>query len=204
MGFYINKTIGKSFDPAPTATYCFSHSLLDCLLLHSASLRDAWSRAIEAGFEKSEISGRTSHINTFFHTAIRGDFTGFANPASAAVATSQAACSWLVPLNKKYETSASSWNRNELHSFNPARANEFLTFGVDLRSASPRDWNEELQLARELPVGSFSERLERARVLYKIQHDFAEASLAAVNAIANGHIEAMNTSEPTASAIYLW
>lgn len=203
MGFYINKTRGTSFDPSPTTEYCYSHSLLDCLLQSSEALRNAWTRAIEASFEKAKLSGRTSHISSLFHTAIRGDFSGFSDAAAAFSATFQASCSWLVPVNKKYQTT-SSWNHNDLHTFNHSRANEFQSFGVDMRSAAPRDWNEELQLARELPVTTFPERMERARVIYKIQHDFAEASVAAIQAIAEGHIESMNPAEAKASRIYLW
>ncbi len=45
-GFYVNKTVemeGKrKFDPSPASNPCFSHELLDCLLLRSKSLRYAW------------------------------------------------------------------------------------------------------------------------------------------------------------------
>ena len=56
-GFYINRTTGSSntisgghsndyrFDPTPAADPCFSHSLLDCLLLKSKALRAAWVSA---------------------------------------------------------------------------------------------------------------------------------------------------------------
>ena len=43
-GFYVNRSSGDDikFDPAPAAQPCFSHELLDCLLMKSPSLRHAW------------------------------------------------------------------------------------------------------------------------------------------------------------------
>ncbi len=49
-GFYVNKSSGSSedgsksmkFDPTPAPQPCFSHTLLDCLLLKSPALRIAW------------------------------------------------------------------------------------------------------------------------------------------------------------------
>ena len=51
-GFYINRSItvndgallDYSFDPRPAEEPCFSHTLLDCLLLHSKSFRLSWVR----------------------------------------------------------------------------------------------------------------------------------------------------------------
>jgi hypothetical protein len=37
------------------------------------------------------------------------------------------------------------------------------SFGVDIRSGTLRDWNEELQSAREMAVTDLQERIERAR-----------------------------------------
>ena len=36
-------------------------------------------------------------------------------------------------------------------------------YGMDVRGGGLRDWNEELQTARELSVVTFGERIERAR-----------------------------------------
>ena len=45
-GFYVNRSNGSGrsmkFDPTPATQPCFSHELLDCLLLKSAALRKAW------------------------------------------------------------------------------------------------------------------------------------------------------------------
>ena len=44
IGFYINRSSFSKFDPKPTSDPCFSHTLLDCLLKYSTSLRCAWVR----------------------------------------------------------------------------------------------------------------------------------------------------------------
>lgn len=48
-GFYVNKTSSYSqgkmlFDPSPSEIHCYSHSLLDCILLRSENFRKAWVR----------------------------------------------------------------------------------------------------------------------------------------------------------------
>lgn len=41
-GFYLNQSAGTKFDPSPAKDPCFSHTLLDCVLKHSKSFRNAW------------------------------------------------------------------------------------------------------------------------------------------------------------------
>lgn len=59
----------------------------------------------------------------------------------------------------------STWDHEKMHEWNAARAEEELTqtFGMDVRGGGLRDWNEELQSAREMPVETLPERIERAR-----------------------------------------
>ena len=79
--------------------------------------------------------------------------------------------SWLVPLPSKKlgdvkGPSRNTWEHDALHSYDAGRAEEELTntYGMDVRSGGGlRDWNEELQTAREMGVETFGERIERAR-----------------------------------------
>ena len=52
-----------------------------------------------------------------------------------------------------------------MHQYNLTRTEDELcnTFGVDVRAGAVRDWNEELQSAREMPTTTQQERIERAR-----------------------------------------
>lgn len=217
MGFYVNKsntsTEKRVFDPSPATLPCFSHTLLDCLLQASPAIQAAWTTALEAAKERAEVIGQlnNSHIVSLFPIATRGDVDGFKTASAALRATRQAldasliTPSWLVPVPRKFMSSEESWNRNNMHSFNPSRAEDDLhnTFGVDVRNGAIRDWNEELQLAREMPTASLPERIERARLIHKVMTEFGEASLLGVKAIVEGQIAPMNPNEGTRSQVYL-
>lgn len=80
---------------------------------------------------------------------------------------------WLVSLPSVIEGDLigprrSTWDHDKLHSWDTTRAEEELTsvYGMDIRGGGLRDWNEELQTARELPVKTIGERTERARSVY--------------------------------------
>ena len=65
-------------------------------------------------------------------------------------------------LGKKLET----YNHSSIHEYSTNRVeNELLNnmYGMDIRGGGLRDWNEELQVARELSIDTFGERVDRAR-----------------------------------------
>lgn len=67
-----------------------------------------------------------------------------------------------IMLGKKLET----YNHSTLHEYSINRLeNELMNnmYGMDIRGGGLRDWNEELQVARELSVDTFGERVDRAR-----------------------------------------
>ena len=175
-GFYVNRSSSRGgvyvFDPSPAAKPCFSHELLDCMLQYSESFRSAWEAAIAASKERAELMAtlnKDGPFSSLFRVAVRGDFKGYKNSRTASAAEGIDALlqcpPWLVPIPKIHQTTEDSWNRNSFHSYNPARTEDELSnsFGVDIRSGAVRDWNEELQSAREMPVGLLQERIERAR-----------------------------------------
>lgn len=128
-------------------------------------------------------------------------------------AAASARPAWLVPLpsrvlgdfvGPKIET----WDHGRMHRRDDDRAEQerdrgTMTFGTDLRGGGPRDWNEELQTAREMPQEEFGERIERARLVHKVLTDFGDAALAGVKAILDGYILPMNPNEPLRSHVYL-
>jgi protein TIF31 len=80
---------------------------------------------------------------------------------------------WLVSLPSVLDgdligSRLSTWDHDKLHSWDTYRAEEELTsvYGMDIRGGGLRDWNEELQTARELPVETIGERTERARSVH--------------------------------------
>ena len=175
-GFYVNRSISKNgnhkFDPSPAAKPCFSHELLDCLLQCSDSFLAEWKEALVASKERAEFMTKLNEDGPFsslFRVAIRGDFSGYKKPTTAAASEGIDALiqnpSWLVPIPKVESIAEESWTRNCVHAFNPAKSEEDFSssFGVDLRNGAARDWNEELQGAREMAVTTLQERIERAR-----------------------------------------
>ena len=219
-GFYVNNCItggnrAPRFDPSPSLNPCFSHSLLDCLLEASGSFRDSWSVALEVSKERSTLIKRLNKypVLSLFRTTARGDFGGFTTAAGASAAVQMqldatlTTPSWLVPRPHVYPGADNddAWTGNQFHSYNPNRTEEDITntFGIDLRNGGIRDWNEELQLAREMPVTSLNERIERARLLHKVLTEFGEASLLGVKAIVDGHIAPMNPNESARSQVFL-
>jgi protein TIF31 len=174
-GFYVNESSfseGKPmFDPKPAAEPCFSHTLLDCLLQASPSFRSAWSNALAATKERAKLTqaAGASALQSLHRVAVRGDFEGFQSPRTVSLAQGLDAVvhrpSWLVPLPKAAEGERDSWTHNALHDYSPARMEDDLSnlFGMDIRSGALRDWNEELQSARDLPTENTQQRLERAQ-----------------------------------------
>jgi hypothetical protein len=176
MGFYVNQSVStgnnKVFNPSPAKKPCFSHELLDCLLQHSTAMQEAWAQATSASKRRTELMSKINEDGPFFsyfRVAVRGDFPGYSKVSVASAAEGIDSLiqnpSWLVPIPKAETDAPDSWNRNASHVYNTTRTEEELSnsFGVDVRNGALRDWNEELQVAREMPTQTLHERIERAR-----------------------------------------
>ena len=173
-GFYVNRSsLEAGFDPSPANKPCFSHELLDCLLQCSPSIAEAWTDALAASKERGGLMAKLNLEGPYaslFRVAIRGDFSGYSKPSTASASEGIDALiqspSWLVPIPKiTSESKKGAWKRNNEHRHSLSRTEEDMSnaFGVDIRSGTVRDWNEELQSAREMPIVSLQERIERAR-----------------------------------------
>ena len=215
-GFYVNKSVtgdAEIFDPSPASKPCFSHELLDCLIAASPAIGTAWSSAISATKERYALElkfNSEKSATSLFFAAVRGDYPGFQSTALASEAISRGfdrkmiTPSWLVPTVKGVNGHVSGQhNCFSTYSENRSDSEWTNTHGVDVRSGSMRDWNEEVQQARELPTGTILERIERARHMHKIMTEFGEASLRAVKAIAEGQLMAMNPMEPARCQVFL-
>ena len=174
-GFYVNRSTivngVHKFDPSPAAKPCFSHELLDCLLQASPSVRSAWETALVASKERAEVTASSSRENALFalhRVAVRGNYGGFQNSFTASASQGIDSIvfrpSWLVPVPRDIDGN-DAWSHNSLHEYSPSRTEADISnsFGLDIRSGAVRDWNEELQSAREMPVSNLQERIDRAR-----------------------------------------
>ncbi|XP_047447162.1 clustered mitochondria protein homolog [Mugil cephalus] len=71
--------------------------------------------------------------------------------------------------------------------------NTFSRLGVDEQIATQApDWNEELQAARDLPVGSLEERLQRDKALLQINSAFVRAVMRGAENVVDGLVESVN------------
>ena len=193
LGFYVNKTTtgnGTMFDPTPSASEpCYSHSLLDCLLQKSKVLRESWGTALRASAKRSELLKRVSLSEDAFAQLYRpavslwwnnnsgtslGSGVGFSSPSTFTSRLDGITLrpSWLVPLPRTSGGNngrvAETWRSfHNLHKWSVMRCEEELTqlYGMDVRGGGTRDWNEELQGARDMSVETLEERLERARLV---------------------------------------
>ncbi|EPY49490.1 translation initiation factor eIF3 alpha subunit [Schizosaccharomyces cryophilus OY26] len=66
-----------------------------------------------------------------------------------------------------------------------------------------RDWNEEIQSAREMAHESIQDRVLRERLLMKTLQDFTEVSVQGAIEIVNGNIPSLNPLEPEGSRMYV-
>ena len=216
MGFFVNKSSSgdgnKKFDPSPATKHCFSHELLDCLLKYSDAFSESWVQTLDASKLRGELMAKINEdgpFSSFFRVAIRGDLPGYSKPSVASASEGIDSLiqnpSWLVPIPLAELEAEDSWKRNCEHDFNYTTTEEEFSnsFGVDVRAGALRDWNEELQVAREMPVASLQERIERARMMNKVLNDFGEAALLGVKGISDGMVTPMNPNEATRSQVYL-
>mmetsp|Transcript_25034 Transcript_25034/g.47482 ORF Transcript_25034/g.47482 Transcript_25034/m.47482 type:complete len:1631 (-) Transcript_25034:133-5025(-) len=232
LGFYINRSTSSRFDPTPAKDPCYSHALLDCLLQKSKQLRFAWLDALSASKERAELLRTKSLTEDSFASLFRPAISGFSNNSSGSgsgggimipapsmftprVDSILVRPPWIVNMPFANDVDASksnmdgkklsTWDHEKMHEWNAARAEEELTqtFGMDVRGGGLRDWNEELQSAREMPVETLPERIERARLIHKVMSDFGDAALAGVKSIFDGYITPMNPNEPTRAHVFL-
>jgi protein TIF31 len=150
-GFHVNKSTATRFDPTPVSGKpCHSHALLDCLLQASPDyFGGKWNKSLESAQERLFLTTGDSPLQALHRVAVQRN-----SPRGLDVALFRP--SWLVPAVEN------NWPAVKDHAPLPLEQ-DYPTFGLDLTTGVSRDWNEELQSAREMPIASIQERLERAR-----------------------------------------
>jgi len=231
LGFYVSRSTGERYDPRPVVgkgdnSCCFSHSLLDCLLLRSKSLRTAWAAAIQASQRRADYLTSlppdsndifaalhrqitSPHLSSFGNDAMNGlllPTVGVRNQIEAMRAYPRidhlvTRPGWLVPAPPGDHRAS----LDSLHGGSGPRNELDLQDGHGLDpKMGQRDWNEDLQQAREMRRDSFMERMDRARMMHKVQTEYGDACLNGVRAIIDGHLHPMNPNESPRNQIYLY
>ncbi|EPX75150.1 translation initiation factor eIF3 alpha subunit [Schizosaccharomyces octosporus yFS286] len=91
-----------------------------------------------------------------------------------------------------------SRNRPDLTKTQETQLNPYIENQGNLR-----DWNEEIQSAREMAHESIQDRVLRERLLVKTLQDFTEVSVQGAVDIVNGNIPPLNPLEPEGSRMYV-
>ena len=100
--------------------------------------------------ERVQYLSKISRLSTPFETLARNSIGGKTSIDSAIFRPS-----WLVPMG----------HDNDSYEYDVHRLEADLggMFGIDLRGGPLRDWNEEIQSAREMSKSTQRERIDRAR-----------------------------------------
>ena len=72
-----------------------------------------------------------------------------------------------------------------------------------IESVNLRDFNEDLQLARELPRGTVPDRIQRDRRLQRVYTDFLEVAVQGAMNVVNGNLTPLNPFDPKKAHMFL-
>jgi protein TIF31 len=208
-GFYINKSTRHSFDPSPALNSHFSHELFPLLCKACPTLQMAWS-----SFENinrdiiNDNQGALDDIATLFSQGRQDILTK--------------RIQWnIVPVNLFKNRNGST---APLHKYDINRAQEDLcdSFGIYLSiyqsiyliyniniigmedKGAPREWNEEIQSIRSLPVVTTQDKIMKTKYAYKLSSEFSEACKNISVAISDGHISPINPMEHEQTHVYVY
>ncbi|XP_069788946.1 clustered mitochondria protein homolog isoform X2 [Narcine bancroftii] len=101
--------------------------------------------------------------------------------------------SWIVP--------------HKPHTIDFARAEDTFTSKLcqeEHISGQLRDWNEELQLTREMPCQDLMQRLLKEQTFFKVNRDFVAAAIYGAMAVVDGNIMAINPGEYIKMQMFIW
>ncbi|PFX18364.1 Clustered mitochondria protein-like [Stylophora pistillata] len=93
------------------------------------------------------------------------------------------------------------------HTSDTLRAEDAAAVRIGYEEHMPgqlRDWNEELQSARELPKETMQQRLLRDRAIFKITSDFVSAATRGAMAVVDGNVMAINPGEDEKKRMFIW
>lgn len=109
----------------------------------------------------------------------------------------------LFKYGTKWLTLPSELNE-QTHEWNLNRNENFLLNLHGLDPNTMREWNEELQICRDLPRVDFFNRLNRDKSLIKSHADFVEAAVEGAKAIVNKLINPLNPSDQKIQQVFVY
>ena len=198
QGFFVNMSSRNHFDPRPSSKNpSFDHNLLGCLRkavpAFDVAMGETMNRQGEAGQEDGDTSkGALSNIATLFAHG----------RADAAMKDQQ----WNVP--PKDVTGGkvgSTYDPNRSVAAAAGNVDESLVaLGITDEKGPPREWNEDLQIARSFPRETLPERTQRAKYVHKAFVDFEAVVRKGVVDIVEGRVASFNPIDSEQALVYLY
>ncbi|XP_067910967.1 clustered mitochondria protein homolog [Heterodontus francisci] len=93
------------------------------------------------------------------------------------------------------------------HTIDCVRAEDAYTSRLGYEehiTGQPRDWNEELQMAWEMPCQDLMQKMLRKQTIFKVNSDFVAAATRGAMAVVDGNIMAINPGEYTKMQMFIW
>lgn len=105
-----------------------------------------------------------------------------------------------------HHLTVTSWAALETtHAADPSRVEDSMMSCYGMETGSlPRDWNEEHQSCRELPMENRRERILRERTMFKISSDFVEAATKGAVAVIDRCIQPINPMDAPSAHMYVY
>ena len=147
----------------------------------SPSFRRAYSTLINA----LELVRKKVHVSDPWHTLLKTAKTESLQPSPQ----------WNIDATEEAKRHNQDMNRAEDYTLRLYGLNEV---------GSHRDWNEEYQQCKSMPMNTISDKVMRARALYKIEQDFKLASKNGAEAIMSGFVQPINPMDPPSSYVYVF
>lgn len=159
---------------------------------------DPWPRSPPKGRAAHSILDLLGFISPSFEGAFRAlqEFNAQRDPlATIQIANAIPAAPWVVPSPSSLVSS---------HVPDSTRSQEtYLLAGGD-NTDTLRDWNEELQSARELPRETVQDRVFRERLISKLFADYNDAATRGAIMVARGEIQPLNPTECEDAQIFVY
>ena len=188
-GFYVNMSRGDTaFNPTPAHTPHRAYSLVDLLSSASPKFRKNWAALCASAAEAPEQIRTPSAFPVALLQTFDGrpptDSVGF-NGLIGGLAFHHVP--WLAAAMDKHSSGggggrghgrghARSSGHTHTHGFDMNRAEGALTESWGVADvACGRDWNSEYQSYRQMPSDTVEQRVERMRLLARLQADFVDA-----------------------------
>ncbi|XP_059844021.1 clustered mitochondria protein homolog isoform X1 [Hypanus sabinus] len=93
------------------------------------------------------------------------------------------------------------------HTINFMRAEDAYTSHLCIEehiNRQVRDWNEELQISREMPSQDIMQRLLKEQTIFKVNSNFVAAAISGAMAVVDGSIMAINPGDYIKMQMFVW